>query len=97
MEFRVGDGLLVVLKRQDRANIESPTHVPWIFVDDLDAHYAMTTAGGVRVIEDIHHYGYQAYTVEGPEGHHWTVAQNLPSTPDPSDKGLAIAKVPSSS
>ena len=93
IEFRVGDGLLVVLKNPTgEANTETPAHVPFILVDDLDSHHTMSSARGAKIIEDIHHYGYRAYTIEDLEGHHWTIMQALPSTIDPSDDEPAVAK-----
>lgn len=30
------------------------THVPWLFVDDLDAHFAHAVSRGAVIIEGIH-------------------------------------------
>ncbi len=55
------------------------THVPWIFVDDLDAHIARASAAGAKIIEPIHQHGYRAYEAEDLEGHRWTFAQARPT------------------
>lgn len=84
IEFRVGDGLLVVLDGgEDGGASASQTHIPWVFVDDLDAHHANAHAAGAKIVHDIHGHGYRAYELEDPEGHHWTIAQALPSMRQP--------------
>lgn len=79
IEFRVGTGLLVVLKRDGDGTPGSPAHVPWVFVDDLDSHHAAAKSFGGKIVEGIHHHGYRAYTLEDPEGYRWTIAQALPA------------------
>jgi uncharacterized glyoxalase superfamily protein PhnB len=78
IEFRFGGAILVVLKSQSPTDSAANT-VPWLFVDDLDAHHDRATQAGAEVIEDIHQHGYRAYTLADPEGHHWTIAQTLPA------------------
>ncbi|HUZ54653.1 MAG TPA: VOC family protein [Streptosporangiaceae bacterium] len=53
--------------------------VPWIFVDDLDAHFARARAAGVKIVEPIHQHGYRAYLAEDLGGHRWTFAQARPT------------------
>lgn len=80
IEFRVGDGLLVLLTLSEAGGVSpSQTHIPWIFVDDLDTHHANAHAAGAKIVYGIHQHGYRAYQLEDPEGHHWTIAQALPS------------------
>ena len=79
IEFRVGGGLLIVLKRESEEGSDSTARVPWIFVDDLEGHYRATESAGATIIEGINQHGYRAYTIEDPEGHQWTIAQALPS------------------
>jgi uncharacterized glyoxalase superfamily protein PhnB len=57
----------------------APTHVPWVFVDDLDAHFARAQAGGATIVQGIHQYGYRAYVADDLEGHRWTFAQARPT------------------
>jgi uncharacterized glyoxalase superfamily protein PhnB len=76
IEFQVANNSLMIFKLDgSRPEGAAPTHVPWIFVDDLDAHFASAHAGGATIIEPIHEHGYRAYTVEDLEGHRWTFAQ----------------------
>jgi uncharacterized glyoxalase superfamily protein PhnB len=79
IEFRVGDSPLMVFKQEGERPEASATHVPWIFVDDLDAHFARAEAMGARIVEGIHQHGYRAYVAEDLEGHRWTFAQARPT------------------
>lgn len=54
------------------------THVPWIFVDGLDAHYAHAVSQGAVIVEGIHQLGYRAYVARDPDGYTWTIAQARP-------------------
>lgn len=55
------------------------THVPWVFVDDLDAHFVRTRAHDAKIVEPIHQHGYRAYVAEDLEGRRWTFAQARPT------------------
>jgi uncharacterized glyoxalase superfamily protein PhnB len=80
IEFRVGNCSLMVFRREAARGAVAPaTHVPWVFVDDLDAHFAGAAAGGARIVEPIHQHGYRAYVAEDLEGHRWTFAQARPT------------------
>ena len=78
-EFRVGDASLMVRERDGEASAGSAVHVPWVFVDDLDAHFARAEAAGARIVEGIHQHGYRAYVAEDLEGNRWTFAQARPT------------------
>jgi uncharacterized glyoxalase superfamily protein PhnB len=80
LEFRVGHCSLMVFKAAgDRGEPAPVTHVPWIFVDDLDAHFARASAAGAKIVEPIRQHGYRAYLAEDLEGHRWTFAQARPT------------------
>ena len=79
IEFRVGGGILVLNDGQDSGEAPPPTHIPWIFVDDLESRFEAAKAGGAKVVQGINKHGYTAFVLEDPEGHHWTIAQALPS------------------
>ncbi len=80
IEFRVGDGMLVVLQREEGSpGPQSPTHMPWIFVDDVDAQHERISAANLGPVGPIFHHGYRAFELEDPEGHRWTIAQAFPS------------------
>jgi uncharacterized glyoxalase superfamily protein PhnB len=81
-EFRIGSCALMILRRDDAAADTADTaktQVPWVFVDDLDAHFTNATAKGATIVEPIHQDGYRAYVAEDPEGHRWTIAQARPT------------------
>jgi len=80
LEFRIGHCSLMVFKAEDgRPELAPVTHVPWIFVDDLNAHFARASAAGAKIIEPIHQHGYRAYQAEDVEGHRWIFAQARPT------------------
>jgi uncharacterized glyoxalase superfamily protein PhnB len=81
IEFHVANCSLILCKRDDDAFATgtAATHVPWVFVDQLDAHLARAEAAGARIVEPIHQHGYRAYVAEDPEGLRWTFAQARPT------------------
>lgn len=80
IEFHVGNCSLMVFKLDGTRPAGAPaTHVPWVFVDDLDAHYARATASGAAIVEGIRQHGYRAYVADDPEGNRWTFAQARPT------------------
>jgi uncharacterized glyoxalase superfamily protein PhnB len=80
IEFHIGHCALI-LQRLEEALPETvaTTHTPWVFVDDLDAHFARAEAGGATIVEPIHQYGYRGYTALDLEGHRWRFAQARPT------------------
>lgn len=62
-----------------RAGDSHMTHMPWAYVDDLDAHFAHARAAGATIVSGIEHRGYRAYTAEDLEGRRWTFAQGRPT------------------
>jgi uncharacterized glyoxalase superfamily protein PhnB len=79
-EFRVGNCSLMVFKQEEGQPEHTPaTHVAWVFVNDLDAHFANARAKGARIVEDIHQDGYRGYVADDPEGRRWTFAQARPT------------------
>jgi uncharacterized glyoxalase superfamily protein PhnB len=53
--------------------------MPWVYVDDLDAHFAHTESEGAAIVDGIHQQGYRAYVAEDLEGRRWTFAQARPT------------------
>jgi uncharacterized glyoxalase superfamily protein PhnB len=53
--------------------------VPWVFVDDLDAHLERARRHGATIVSGIRQHGYRAYEAADLEGHHWTFAQARPT------------------
>jgi uncharacterized glyoxalase superfamily protein PhnB len=80
IEFHVGNAALILFKLDGDAAADAPrTHVPWVFVDDLDAHFAQAKQQGATIAEEIHQHGYRAYAADDLEGHRWTFAQANPA------------------
>jgi uncharacterized glyoxalase superfamily protein PhnB/uncharacterized protein YndB with AHSA1/START domain len=81
IEFRIGDALVHVFPLTgERRGPPTETHVPWIYVDDLDGHYARAKAAGAVVIEEPHPFpGSMVYVAADPEGYHWRFSQARPT------------------
>ena len=78
IEFRIGNALLVVFKLDEEAagGERVRTHVPWVYVDDLEAHYANAKGKGATIVEELHAYpGSTVYVADDPEGNRWTFSQ----------------------
>jgi uncharacterized glyoxalase superfamily protein PhnB len=79
IEFRVGNCSLMVFKGTGEVPEQAPaTHETWVFVDDLDSHFARAQAGGATIVSGIRQTGFRAYTAEDLEGHRWIFAQARP-------------------
>lgn len=82
IEFHVGNCSVMIFKLDDQLPEGAPvTHTPWLFVDDLDAHFTDARANGATIVEPIYQHGYRAYTAEDVEGYRWTFAQARPTMP----------------
>jgi len=80
IEFRIGNCSLMIFKLAgERPEGAAVTHVPWVFVDDLDGHFAHAKAGGATIVEGIRQHGYRAYVADDLEGNRWTFAQARPT------------------
>jgi len=62
------------------------SHEPWVFVGDLDTHFARAEAGGATIVQGIRQTGYRAYEAEDLEGHRWAFAQARPSRSEASGR-----------
>jgi uncharacterized glyoxalase superfamily protein PhnB len=85
LEFRVGRCSLMLFRAEGSPAQGHPavplpvTHVPWIYVDDLDAHLARASAAGAKIVEPIRQHGFRAYQAQDPHGHRWTFVQARPT------------------
>jgi uncharacterized glyoxalase superfamily protein PhnB len=80
IEFHIGNSALLLFKSEAEMPADAAvTHMPWVFVDDVDAHFAHASETGATIIQGIHQHGYRAYTAEDLEGHRWTFAQARPT------------------
>jgi uncharacterized glyoxalase superfamily protein PhnB len=80
IEFRVGNSSLMVFGLDNGPPDGAPaTHVPWVYVDDLDAHFNRARDAGATIVEGIRRHGYRSYVAEDLEGYRWTIAQARPT------------------
>jgi uncharacterized glyoxalase superfamily protein PhnB len=77
VELRAGNALVLLFPREGDA-APTGTHVPWVFVDDLDAHLAQARAGGATIVKDVSQHGFRSYEATDLEGHRWTFVQAGP-------------------
>lgn len=80
IEFRIGDSSLIIAKLTGERGERQPVHVPWVYVDDIDAHYRHAVAGGATIVRELASpWGLPFYVLADPEGNHWTIAQARPT------------------
>jgi len=80
IEFRIGNAVLNIFPLDGERTGEVRTHVPWVYVDDLDAHFAHARENGATIVEEIHPYpGSSVYVADDLEGNRWTFLQARPS------------------
>jgi uncharacterized glyoxalase superfamily protein PhnB len=72
--------LLFLLEGQPVQNAPV-THVPWMYVDDVDAHFAHVKSAGATITSELQQQGFRAYSAEDLEGHRWTFVQARPTMP----------------
>jgi uncharacterized glyoxalase superfamily protein PhnB len=79
LELRAGNCSVIVAPLDGDLPETAPvTHVPWVYVDDLDAHLATARAAGATIVSGIEQHGYRGYTAADLEGHRWTFLQAPP-------------------
>jgi len=82
LELVAGNASLIIepLSRTpvDHAQV---THVPWVFVDDLEAHLARAREKGATIVQEIESLGFTSYVALDLEGRRWRFAQARPTQP----------------
>jgi uncharacterized glyoxalase superfamily protein PhnB len=78
IEFRVGGCSVILAQAKVDASKSTPRQETWVYVDDLDAHFARARAAGVDIVQDIAQHGFRAYAAADLEGHFWTFVQAGP-------------------
>jgi uncharacterized glyoxalase superfamily protein PhnB len=78
IELHAGSSAILLFKQTEerRGGVD---HEVWVYVDDLDAHYARSTANGAKIVSEIHQHGYRRYEADDLEGHRWVFAQARPT------------------
>lgn len=80
IELRTANCSLILFPLDEEPAEGAPvTHVPWVFVDDLDGHFDRGRAEGAAILSDIHQHGYRSYQAADLEGYRWTFVQARPS------------------
>lgn len=90
IDFHVGDSLVMLFRQESTdgevgggavAGAPKPrrTHVPWVHVDDLDAHFAHARDHGARIVAGIGSHAVRSYVAEDLEGHQWVFVQARPT------------------
>lgn len=57
------------------------THVPWVFVDDLETHLDRARDNGATIVQEIETYGFTSYVALDVEGRRWRFAEARPTQP----------------
>jgi uncharacterized glyoxalase superfamily protein PhnB len=82
IEFHVGNVSLVVEPlggvHVDHSQV---THVPWVFVDDLEAHLVHARGRGATIVQEVEKTGFTSYVALDLEGRRWRFAQARPTQP----------------
>jgi uncharacterized glyoxalase superfamily protein PhnB len=82
IEFHVGNASLMIEPLEgppvDHSQV---THVPWVYVDDLETHLARARAKGATIAQEIERHGFSSYVALDLEGRRWRFAQARPTQP----------------
>ena len=82
LELRAGNASLVIEPLSgpaaDHARV---THVPWVFVDDLERHFARTQEKGAEIVQEIERTAFSSYVARDLEGRPWRFARARPTQP----------------
>jgi len=82
VEFHIGNASLTIEPLAgpplDHAQV---THVPWVFVDELEAHLVRAREKGVTIVQEIESHGFTSYVALDLEGRRWRFAQARPTQP----------------
>jgi uncharacterized glyoxalase superfamily protein PhnB len=80
IEFRIGNSSLMVFRRDDGEEPHAqPTHMPMVYVDDLDAHLARAEQAGATILQRKEWPWLPTYVAADLEGNRWTFAQARPT------------------
>ena len=79
IEFRIGNAALHVFPLEE-GGAPSRAHVPWVYVDDLMAHYRHAREKGAAIVREPQSYpGSTVYEAEDLEGNRWIFTQARPT------------------
>lgn len=82
IEFHVGNASLMIEPLAGGpVDHEQVTHVPWVFVDDLETHFRRSREKGAAIVQEIERTGFTSYVALDLEGRRWRFAQARPTQP----------------
>ena len=82
-ELEFADGLVMMgcpgPGYRNPRDLGAATQSLYVYVDDVDAHYARARAAGAKILQEPadEFYGDRRYGAEDPEGHHWYFATHV--------------------
>lgn len=80
IEFRLGNCSLIIFPLQGQRPAGPPIHVPWVYVDDVSAHYDRAVGSGAAIVRELKRpWGLAHYVAEDLERNRWTFAQARPT------------------
>jgi uncharacterized glyoxalase superfamily protein PhnB len=80
IEFRLGNSSLMIFKLDGELTGQSTSHLPWVYVDDIDEHYHKACKAGATIVNELASpWGLPMYRAADPEGYRWTFAQARPT------------------
>ena len=79
IELYAGNASVVIEPLAVPADLRQVTHVPWVFVDDLEGHLARAREHGAEVAQEIERTGFTSYVALDLEGRRWRFAQARPT------------------
>ncbi len=84
IEFRIGNCSLIIGRLDDQGAATPAarlvTHIPWVYVDDIESHYRQAREAGAAIVTDLASpWGLPLYAAEDCEGNRWTFAQARPT------------------
>lgn len=80
IEFRLGNSSLMIFKLADEPAGPCPSHLPWVYVDDIDEHYRGARKAGATIVTELSSpWGLPMYVATDLEGNRWTFAQARPT------------------
>ncbi len=83
-QLRLGPGLIMLGSAPEQPNPANPwdaaTHGVYVYVADIDAHYARARAAGAEIVRELQEteYGSREYSVRDPEGNLWSFGTYQP-------------------
>ena len=93
------DGGVIMLGRpsddyRNPKNAGAVTQSLYVYVEDVDAHFAQAKAAGAEIISEPadQFYGDRNYNVADPEGHQWSFGTNV-RTPTPEEMAEAMKQM----